>query len=92
MYAKFPSMFVGVDAHIDPAGRTRLFRKSLANLLVPLGRCRHRPLRIGFGISVWANAHVGPAEQSDNTVIPGEFVRTQWGDVGIDPYALAVIE
>ena len=81
MYAKFPSMFVGVDAHIDPAGRTRLFRKSLANLLVPLGRCRHRPLRIGFGISVWANAHIGPAEQSDNTVIPGEFVRTQWGNV-----------
>ena len=47
----------------------------------PWGDVGIAPYALVSEISVWANAHVGPAEQSDNTVIPGDFVRTQWGDV-----------
>ena len=45
--------------------------------------------------SVWfvgVDAHIDPAVQTDFTEIQSEFDGTQWGDVGIDPYAVVVIE
>ena len=39
----------------------------------------------GF-IFVGADAHIGPAERTVFSVIFGEFVTSQWADVGIGPY------
>ena len=36
---------------------------------------------------VGGDAHIAPANQTDFTKIFGEFVTSQWGDVGIAPYA-----
>ena len=36
---------------------------------------------------VGVDAHIDPAESSDYTEIQCEFVGSQWGDVGIAPYA-----
>ena len=41
---------------------------------------------------IGVDAHIDPAVQTDFTEIQCEFDGTQWGDVGIDPYALVVIE
>ncbi|MFR4596031.1 MAG: hypothetical protein ACLT8T_11605 [Oscillospiraceae bacterium] len=41
---------------------------------------------------VGVDAHIDPAVQTDFTEIQCEFDGAQWGDVGIDPYALVVIE
>ena len=38
-------------------------------------------------VSVGVDAHIDPACKSDFTEIPGESDGTQWGDVGIAPYA-----
>ena len=45
------------------------------------------PLSWGRGfIFVGADAHIGPAERTVFSVIFGEFVTSQWADVGIGPY------
>ena len=45
------------------------------------------PLSQGRGfIFVGADAHIGPAERTVFSVIFGEFVTSQWADVGIGPY------
>ena len=45
------------------------------------------PLSQGRGfIFVGADAHIGPAERTVFSVIFGEFVTSQWADVGIAPY------
>ena len=37
-------------------------------------------------LAVEADAHIGPAECTVSTEICGEFVISQWADVGIGPY------
>ena len=73
---------VGVDAHIDPAGRTvftgifgEFATSQLRNFGNPPGR------------SVGVDAHIDPAGCTVFTEIFGEFATFQWGDVGIAPYA-----
>ena len=36
---------------------------------------------------VGVDAHIDPAERAVFTEISGEFATSQWGDVGIAPYA-----
>ena len=36
---------------------------------------------------VGGDAHIAPANETDFTEISGEFATSQWGDVGIAPYA-----
>ena len=36
---------------------------------------------------VGGDAHIDPAERTVFTEISGEFATSQWGDVGIVPYA-----
>ena len=39
------------------------------------------------GMFVGVDAHIDPAERTVFTEISGEFAASQWGDVGISPYA-----
>ena len=39
------------------------------------------------GMFVGGNAHIDPAERTVFTEISGESATSQWGDVGIAPYA-----
>ena len=80
-----PCFIVGADAHIGPAGCTFL-QKSPANSQLPNGPTESSAPTSPLRAPCRGGRLCPPAEYTDFTKICGEFVTSQWADVGIGPY------